>query len=175
MKRPIDFPLMIIGISLVMITQKEKSASIKSECYSPNIDSLKWMMYSLNFEQNANHFKYDSIASVSVLECEIDFYFKDTTMSDTIIYYFSFYKGEVGNIFIPKGLNRVGIGFSCITSNFFPVSHHFIPTQNMEMRDEFNKLFKIQNDKFTKYLKNYTGKLSTWLKSEAQKRRIIKE
>jgi hypothetical protein len=170
------FSLLFVETILIysegVISNSDIRTNFRKSCPDISIDSLKWMMYSLSFEQKARHYKYDYYPELGIPECDLRLYFKDTSLIDTIVYYFSFFKGKEEDKYIPKSFYRTGIGFSCKTKGFFPVSNHFFP-KYLEGCSNYENLFNEQEKKFLNFLKSYNGNLSPWLKQEAVKRRIL--
>lgn len=143
------------------------------DCHEQNIDSLKWIMYSLNFEQKAKHYKYDSLSEMDIVECNLILSQKDTSISDTIIYWFSFFKDKEYEPYNTRGLYPIAIGYSCPSKNLFSVvSGHFFPTYNGDP-NYYKNLFYKQEKKFIKYLKKYKRPLAPWLKAEAVRRKVL--
>jgi hypothetical protein len=154
---------------IVVAVNSEKDP-IQKKCYNLDIDSLKWMMYSLNFELNAKHYKYDSLPGIPIPQCNIRLLRKDTTILDTAIYYFSFYKEDENEPYSPRTVYKIGIGFSCVSQKYFPIPSVGFPIYSKSNND-YDNLFDKQEKKFSVFLKNYKGYISPWLKSEAIKRK----
>jgi len=134
-------------------------------------DSLKWMMYTINYEKKATHFRNNNLPEVSLLECDIKLTKKDLSRKDTIMFYFSFFKDGESNIYAPQSGYFYGIGFSYKNNNYFPISDGAFPRY---IKDGYNyeNFFEEQEREFIGYLKCYKGSLSKWLKQELSRRKI---
>jgi hypothetical protein len=154
----------------------KKTSNCRIDCFKNcegnNIDSLKWMMYALNFDRKAMANKNSNYPELNVVECDLNLYYKDSSITDTVVYYFSFFKDKKENIYIAKSSPRVGIGFSCKSKKYFPVSENFFP-EYLKGYSDYDRLFDNLDKKFINYLKNYHGRLSVWLRQEAIKREIL--
>lgn len=157
----------------VGITYNADENNSAINCYDQSIDSLKWIMYSLNFEQKAKHYKYDSLPEMDIVECNLILSQKDTSISDTIIYWFSFFKDKEYEPYNTRRLYPIAIGYSCLSKNLFSVvSGHFFPTYNGDP-NYYRNIFYKQEKKFIKFLRQYKGTLAPWLKAEAIRRKVL--
>lgn len=137
------------------------------------IDSLKWVMYSMNYYKKATHYKNSSLPEISVLECEIKFKGIDQSRPDTLIYDFFFYKDEESNVYDPKDFYFSGIGYSYKTKNTFPMLSYAYPSFATNA-DTCRFFFDKREKDFIKYLQQYNGVMTPWLHKEAIKRRVIR-
>jgi hypothetical protein len=136
------------------------------------IDSLKWDIYAANFESTALD-NYDPEITFTPVQCELEIRRIDSSAIDTIEYYIYPYQDTNKYWFATKGLVAVaGIRVSS-TGNKYPIGDHW--RFMFENEDSCKSFFKKNDLVFTKYLQEYKGDMSPWLRKEAIRRGVLKE
>jgi hypothetical protein len=116
----LSVPLITIGLystSSLSAIKKDKDDNLASKSQtlssldSSKIDSMKWLMYSINYGKQASHFRNINKPTLGVVECDISFT-EDYSRKDTVLYLFTFYDEEERNIYVPNNSYMHGIGFS---------------------------------------------------------------
>jgi len=139
-----------------------------------NIDSLKWIMYSMNYYQIAEHFRYDKFPKLPILACDIKFDCVNSSIQDTLYYNFSFYCNNPKDMYIPQNFYYSGIGYSRVGKNYFPTSCSAFPLFALNI-DSCRYFFDKKEANFINYLKTYKEDLSSWLRKEAVKRKVLSQ
>ncbi|MEI9811085.1 MAG: hypothetical protein WDO16_26145 [Bacteroidota bacterium] len=150
----------------VKIWQKPSQDSLSK------IDSLKWIMYAMNYYKKVYHFRHNNLPELNILECDIQYNGPVNNKKDTTIYTFYFFKDSASNIYSPDNIYFSGIGYSYKAHNYYPVLAHAYATF-AENTDTAILFLKKRDEDFRTYLKTYPGNLSHWLKDEAIRRKIL--
>jgi hypothetical protein len=134
-----------------------------------NIDSMKWIMYSLNYKKEAIHYKYDSL-NTSVVSLDVNVFRKYENRKDTVIYIFHFFKGKE-----KYGMSNStnGIGYSNISHTRFLVADCCFPIYTPGVENPSEYIISESDRDFREFLSCYKGDLSPWLKAEAIRRKVI--
>jgi hypothetical protein len=136
-------------------------------------DSLKWMIYTLNHTFTGSHYRYDSLPGVPLISCDVRIRDIDTTIQDTVVYYFSFYRGDPNIHYLPKRTFYSGLGYSKVAKQYFAIPSVGFP---IEIGDNaWANMVKKSEEQFIQFIQSYNGELSNWLKAELIKRRILEE
>ena len=155
------------------LSENRKHLSYIPDSILGNIDSLKWLIYTLNFERRVTPIQGEGHFSVSVLECELRYSAKDTSIKDTAIFYFTPFKIEEERDYLPVR-EFLDIGYSFKTNSYFPVLN-IGALVSTEKNKSYETYFQRVEKEFIRVLKNYKGNLSVWLKEEAIRRKILKK
>lgn len=163
------------NIGIIIFIQLQYACGLHNNNEEPYkvtlIDSLKWDIYAANFENLAvNIYHPDSI--LDPVQCELGTWKIDTSIVDTIEYYFyTFYKSDT-NRYAMRESPVAGIGFSK-AGNKYPVGGFF--KFLFENNPDSCKLYFEQNNlNFISYLQSYKGEIDPWLKKEAIRRNVLK-
>lgn len=138
-----------------------------------NIDSIKWIAYSINYHKNAFSISDTAVLLKSIIECDINISKTYSENKDTCFYTYYFYKGSEKNVLIPNDGYYDMIGVVPKNKYMFPV-HSIIDLSFTRNVDSCNFFFQEKERKFREYLKSYNGEISIWLKQEASRRNILK-
>lgn len=135
------------------------------------VDSMKWFFYSLNYLGKALF--YDSLRKVEIkletVSCDVVLDEYRQVTKDSSFYIFSF--SRPGHRFKYVDLS-VADGIGVYKNNIYPiVSHGRYDFQ--ENQDSINTFMAKSDTAFRRYIKNYSGKLSRWLKQEALRRNVL--
>ncbi len=134
-----------------------------------DLDSLKWIIYSLNYKQKAIHYKFDSL-NTSVVSLDVGLSQIDKDREDTVIYYFHFFRGK-DKYNLPFYMN--GIGFSKVSHERFLVLDCCFPRNVPGYKNGFERNISNSDRNFREFLSCYKGDLSPWLRAEAIRRKVI--
>ena len=126
------------------------------------MDSLKWLMYALNFSgkalfTNSNDHKKIKIDPV---ECDVELIKHVSYEGDSSIYLFVFRKDKLRFLYIDDHIFREG--FLILGNIKYPITRH--ATFDYENSIDSLKEYIVNSEMaFEYYLKSYNGRISPWL------------
>ena len=162
----------LLSCKLVNNDLPNKNENIHINTDSINkVDSMKWVFYSMNYLGKALF--YDSLRKVDIkfetVACDVTLDEYKQVTKDSSYYIFSF--SRPGYRFRYVDLS-VADGIGVCKNNIYPiVSHGRYDFQ--ENQDSINTFMAKSDTAFRKYIKNYSGELSRWLKQEALRRNVL--
>ncbi len=167
--------IILVFLSLLSITKISSTDTL--QCSNSknlnefNIDSFKWNFYLMNYDMNAEHYKFSNFPTVNFLSCDASLSLIDSSIKDTVIYYFHiYYKEEQYNT---TSLSFGGIGYSFKEDNLFPVLRGGLSIPVMSEADR-NLFFQNKEKGFLEFLQknNRIDSCNKWLKEEIYRRHI---
>lgn len=128
------------------------------------IDSLKWVLYTFNYESQA--ISEETRIAVSPLACDLKLVEVSRQGKDTCVYYFDvFYKNKTEK-YVLFPTDYIGIGTIKDSIRYLVGSH--ITSDPIP-----DRIFFSHEALFSKYLKKYKGEINAWLENEAIKRKVL--
>ena len=131
------------------------------------LDQCKWLIYSLNYESGVHCQNSSALNNITVVSMPIHiigkFVYKDKVAYDFVIKD-SILDCEANMVFRSVVVKKNGIKYPISPQIDFGLQNNDDSCMNFNNR---------ANDNFTVFLRNYKGKINSWLQLEAQKRGVL--